>query len=104
MKIFGFIVLGLGWLMMLGGVTTGASFGGQSIANLHAMMIALSLIITGGLLIVAGSMPKGAASVDPLVAKVVAEREAEEAVAKPEISPEEATRRAMLANARKRHM
>jgi len=50
MKLIGFVLLGLGWAILI----VGPGFGG--IVNLHLMNVALAFIITGGFFVVAGAV------------------------------------------------
>lgn len=52
---FGILTLVFGWAFMFLGVGAGSAGLGFQVANLHAMNVALGLIITGGAFVVAGA-------------------------------------------------
>ncbi|MHA6646373.1 hypothetical protein [Mesorhizobium sp. A623] len=52
--ILGFIVMAIGWLMLVGGGASGFQFEPRGIVNFHTLWIASGLIMTGGTLVVGG--------------------------------------------------
>jgi hypothetical protein len=57
MRILGFVGIALGWVLLLFFSSVSADgFSGRSVANLHMMIISVSMILTGGVLVVSGTI------------------------------------------------